>query len=179
MTGSAVLYQTCARASAPRQSNNAPFCSAPLRSSSCKSAFRGGHLAQLSRAHQRTVQQRNGSSLIVQAGLGGVGKYLSEAAAAVFSPTKEDVPWSGGKCAYVNHRMTDTMPPQALTSTLLCFALGNFSGKVSHHEGDVPRLRRLYKAVRDTREQLAGCMDPNVITSQCRGLLYSHFLNHH
>ena len=39
---------------------------------------------------------------------------------------------------------------------------GSFSGKVSHHEGDVPRLRRLYKAVRETREQLAGCMDPNV-----------------
>ena len=37
---------------------------------------------------------------------------------------------------------------------------GSFSGKVSHHEGDVPRLRRLYKAVRETREQIAGCMDP-------------------
>ncbi|KAL0042647.1 hypothetical protein WJX79_006403 [Trebouxia sp. C0005] len=67
------------------------------------------------------------------ASLGDVGKYLSEAAAAVFSPTKENVPWSGG----------------------------SFSGKVSHHEGDVPRLRRLYKAVKETREQIAGCMDPN------------------
>lgn len=97
MTCSAVLHQACARASAPRQRNSAPFYSAPLRSLSCKSAFRGGHLAQQSRAQQRTIQQRNGSSLIVQAGLGDVGKYLSEAAAAVFSPTKEDVPWSGGK----------------------------------------------------------------------------------
>ena len=42
---------------------------------------------------------------------------------------------------------------------------GSFSGKVSHHEGDVPRLKRLYKAVRETREQLAGCMDPNVSTA--------------
>ena len=106
MTGSAVLSQTCARASAPRQTNTLPFCSAPLRSLSCKSTFRGGHLAQHSRAHQRTLQQRNGSRLIVQAGLGDVGKYLSEAAAAVFSPAKEDVPWSGGKslCAALHHR---------------------------------------------------------------------------
>lgn len=61
--------------------------------------------------------------------------------------------------------------PQALTSSLLCFYLGNFTGKVSHHEGDVPRLRRLYKAVRETREQLAGCMDPNVSIYQYEGLL--------
>lgn len=157
MTGSAVLYHTCARASASRQSHNAPFCSVPLRSLSCKSTFRGGHLAPQSRAHQRTIQQRNGSCLIVQAGLGDVGKYLSEAAAAVFSPTKEDVPWSGGKSMC---RIIDGMRHKYLTR--LCFSLGNFTGKVSHHEGDVPRLRRLYKAVRETREQLAGCMDPNV-----------------
>ena len=42
---------------------------------------------------------------------------------------------------------------------------------MSHHEGDVPRLRRLYKAVRETREQLAGCMDPNVSRYQYRGSL--------
>lgn len=97
MTGSILLPQTCARASACRQTSSAPFCSAPVRSLSCKSAFRGGSLAQHSRTHQRTTQERYGSNLIVQAGLGDVGKYLSEAAAAVFSPTKEDVPWSGGE----------------------------------------------------------------------------------
>ena len=100
MTGSTVLSQSCARASACKQSNNSPFCTAPLRSLSGKSTFRGGNLAQHSRGHQRTSQQRYGSSLIVQAGLGEVGKYLSEAATAVFSPTKEDVPWSGGKSPF-------------------------------------------------------------------------------
>ncbi|KAL3144487.1 hypothetical protein ABBQ32_004227 [Trebouxia sp. C0010 RCD-2024] len=133
MTGSTLLSQGCGRFPACRQSNSSPLCSASLRSLSCKSTFRGGNVAQYSRVHQRSTQQRRGGSLIVRAGLGDVGKYLSEAAAAVFSPTKEDVPWSGG----------------------------NFTGKVSHHEGDVPRLRRLYKAVRETRQQLSGCMDPN------------------
>ena len=93
----------------------------------------------------------------MQAGLGDVGKYLSEAAAAVFSPTKEDVPWSGGESSD-----SESRKPNAHGYLSLPAILGNFTGKVSHHEGDVPRLRRLYKAVRETREQLSGCMDPNV-----------------
>lgn len=67
--------------------------------------------------------------------------------------------------------MAESMRPQARQSSRLCFSLGNFTGKVSHHEGDVPRLRRLYKAVRETREQLAGCMDPNVGRCYYRGLV--------
>lgn len=97
MTGSTLLPQGCGRFPACRQSNNSPLCSASLRSLSCKSTFRGGNVAQYSRVHQRSAQQRRGGSVVVRAGLGDVGKYLSEAAAAVFSPTKEDVPWSGGR----------------------------------------------------------------------------------
>ncbi|DBA72437.1 TPA: hypothetical protein ACH3X2_010468 [Trebouxia sp. C0005] len=134
MLGSAIAPQLSARCAMHHQAaKTSGTCSANNRSVTCKSTFRGGSLAQLRRAHQSTVSQRHRDTFTVQAGLGDVGKYLSEAAAAVFSPTKENVPWSGG----------------------------SFSGKVSHHEGDVPRLRRLYKAVKETREQIAGCMDPN------------------
>ena len=46
---------------------------------------------------------------VVRAGVvGDVGKYLSEAAAAIFSPTKSDVDWEGT-------------------------AVG-FSGRITHHE---------------------------------------------
>lgn len=101
LTSLVVLPQVCAQASAIRQTRTAfAPCTTPVRSLSCKSTFRGGSLAQHSRAHQRASQQRQRSNLVVQAGLGEVGKYLSEAAAAVFSPTKEDVPWSGGKHDY-------------------------------------------------------------------------------
>lgn len=110
----------------------APTCSVQPRSVNLKANFRGGALNRLRRSHQATVSQRR-CRHVTKAGLGDVGKYLSEAATAVFSPAKDEVPWAGS----------------------------SFSGKVSHHEGDVPRLRRLYKAVQQTREQLAGCMDPN------------------
>lgn len=112
----------------------------PLQSSSklgsvaCASSFRTGHVQRFSQRQNARFPRQHRKSQIVRAGLGDVGKYLSEAAAATFSPKADEVPWSGG----------------------------TFSGKVSHHEGDVPRLKRLYKAVRETREQLAGCMDPNV-----------------
>ena len=97
MHSSAMLRAACMQAPSTRQSKCAPpLCTANFRSLSCKSTFQGGRVAQASRAHQRANQQRQHSSLVVQAGLGDVGKYLSEAAAAVFSPTKEDVPWSGG-----------------------------------------------------------------------------------
>lgn len=111
-----------------------PHCVARPGYIACTSSFKGGRLQKLNRTYGARHRQQHRKLQVVHAGLGDVGKYLSEAAAAVFSPKSDDVPWSGG----------------------------SFSGKVSHHEGDVPRLRRLYKAVRETREQLAGCMDPNV-----------------
>eukprot|EP00884_Botryococcus_braunii_P005403 jgi/Botrbrau1/14864/Bobra.0326s0010.1 len=60
-----------------------------------------------------------------------VGKYLSEAAAAIFSPIKSDVD----------------------------FPTSDFSGRIIHHE-ELPRLRKLYDVVKQTRENITGCMDP-------------------
>lgn len=98
MTTSTLVRQSCTHTSANRQIRNSCLpCTAPVRSLSCKATFRGGNALQHSRTQQRTFQQRQHSSLVVQAGLGDVGKYLSEAATAVFSPTKDDVPWSGGE----------------------------------------------------------------------------------
>ena len=97
MLGSAMAPQLTARCAMHQQAAKTPAtCSANNRSVTCKSTFRGGSLARLKRAHQSIVSQRHRGSFTVQAGLGDVGKYLSEAAAAVFSPTKENVPWSGG-----------------------------------------------------------------------------------
>ena len=98
MLGSAALPQVSARCTVHTQEiKSSAKCSAPARSLTCNSTFRGGNLAQLRRANQPALSQRHRGSFTIHAGLGDVGKYLSEAAAAVFSPTKENVPWSGGK----------------------------------------------------------------------------------
>lgn len=110
MNGSTVLHQSCGRAPACRKINNSPLCCAPTRSLNCKSTFRGGDVARYNHIYQRSTQQRCGRSLVVRAGLGDVGKYLSEAAAAVFSPTKEDVPWSGGRFCTLTCRWSCTQP---------------------------------------------------------------------
>ena len=98
MLGSVLSSQLSARCTVHKQDVSGPsICSARARSLSCKPTFRGGSLAQLTRAHQPAWSRRHRGSFTVQAGLGDVGKYLSEAAAAVFSPTQESVPWSGGE----------------------------------------------------------------------------------
>lgn len=71
-------------------------CNARLGSAACTSSFKGGRLQKLNRTHSIRYGQQQRKLQVVQAGLGDVGKYLSEAATAVFSPAKEDVPWSGG-----------------------------------------------------------------------------------
>jgi hypothetical protein len=63
--------------------------------------------------------------------LSDIGKYLSEAASGVFKPTADTVPWSGGE----------------------------FTGQI-RHDAEYQRLKRVYEVVRNTRQQLSGCMDP-------------------
>ncbi len=60
---------------------------------------------------------------------GGIGNYLAEAAAAIFKPTKSDVPWQG------------TASP--------------FSGRITHHD-EVARLRRVYELVQEAKQAVQG-----------------------
>ena len=150
-----------APASAAQEVRSSLRCNARLGSVAYTSSFKGGRPQKLNRPYGVKHVQQHRQLQVVQAGLGDVGKYLSEAATAVFSPAKETVPWSGG----TNFAPCRLLLVSSMSSSCDLHATGTFSGKVSHHEGDVPRLKRLYKAVRETREQLAGCMDPNVSVS--------------
>lgn len=75
----------------------------------CTSSFKGGRLQKLNRTYGARHGQQHRKLQVVQAGLGDVGKYLSEAAAAVFSPKSDDVPWSGGTSAASRHSNTASL----------------------------------------------------------------------
>ena len=107
-----------------RQSAAGAASPAKLRASS----FQGTKLSSATISARRAPC----SSSRIQAGLGDVAKYLSEAASSIFSVDNSDVPWSG-------------------TSS-------GFQGKVSHHE--VARLRSLYNTVKATRERVCICSWP-------------------
>ncbi|KAK9807534.1 hypothetical protein WJX72_001898 [[Myrmecia] bisecta] len=84
----------------------------------------------------RTISARRAGVQLVRASVvSEVGKYLGEAASAIFKPTGDsNVPWSG------------TGVP--------------FEGRITHHD-EVGRLRELYQAVKEAREKLTGCTDPS------------------
>jgi len=95
-----------------------------IRASLPRPAFRAAHLQTASRRRPAPSAR-----LVVRA---NIGKYLGEAAASIFSPTQDTVPWGGS----------------------------SFTGDITHHE-DLPRLRRLHDAIVSTRQQVAGCTDPD------------------
>lgn len=66
---------------------------------------------------------------------GGLGEYISQAAASIFTTSKgENEPPSWGD--------------------------SGFGGEIAHHN-EVAKLRRLHDVVVSTRQQIAGCMDPD------------------
>lgn len=95
---------------------------------SCRAAFTRAspvHRPRLVAARRTCTFNR----LVVRA---GIGQYLSEAAAAIFSPQTSDVPWDG--------------------------STSGWSGDISHHN-EVAKLRKLHSVIKATRQQVAGCMD--------------------
>ncbi len=104
-----------------------------LRSSS---AFRGQQFSGPSRSF---VKESRANGLAVHASaLTDVGKYLSDAAKQIFSPTTSEVQW-----------------PEASA----------FSGQIVHHE-DSGRVRKLYETLKTARQQIEGCTDPNATNYQ-------------
>jgi hypothetical protein len=78
----------------------------------------------ISHVPRRVIPHRR---VVTSAFLSDVSKYLSEAAASIFHPMKDDVPWERGS--------------------------EPFTGRIVHHE-EVSKLRQLAEEVRSVRKQL-------------------------